>query len=149
MSSSAQIANRQSSGDENTEEERVAYSSTVHRLIIFINGGAIGLLQVVTNSSTNEAERRAKILCFWLFTLIYTILRVFEVKLRNKPNIRNFAGNVSHLFGAIAALMIISLISPRFTLIVIALWLVWFFVVMYVSFSDLVFPKDNAVDPPD
>lgn len=136
-------------GNEITEEERVAYSSTVHKLIIFINGGAIGLLQVVTNqSSTNEADRGATILCFWVITLIYTFLRVCEVKLRNKPNIRNFVAHVSHLFGALAALMLISLISPTFTLIAVPLWLVWFFVVMYVSFWELVFPEDNIGDPP-
>ena len=117
-----------SSGNEITEEEHEhgAYSSTVHRLIICSNGVAMGLLQVVTNqSSTNEAERRATILCFLVITLIYTILRVCEVKLQNKPNIRNFVGHVSHLFGALAALTLISLISTTFALVAVPLWLVW------------------------
>ncbi|KAG2320559.1 hypothetical protein Bca4012_056400 [Brassica carinata] len=150
MASSVQISHQQSSGnDAMVEEERVAYSSTVHKLIIFINGGAMGLLQVATDeSSTNNTYRGATILCFWVFTLISTVLRVCEVKLRNKPTIRNFVGHVSHLFGALAALMLISLISRSFTLIVVPLWLVWFFVVMYVSFSELVSPEDNDPDSP-
>ncbi|KAG7593627.1 hypothetical protein ISN45_Aa01g024160 [Arabidopsis thaliana x Arabidopsis arenosa] len=154
MLSSDQITQRMSSGneimeEEEEEEENGAYSSTVHRLIIFTNGGAMGLLQVVTNqSSTNEADRRAIILCFLVITLIYTILRVCEVKLRNKPNISNFVGHVSHLFGALAALTLIYLISPTFALVAVSLWLVWFVAVMYVSFSELVFPEDDAADSP-
>lgn len=149
MLSSDQITHHRSSGNEITEEDNGAYSSTVHRLILFSNGGAMGLLQVVTNqSSTNEADRRAKFLCFLIITLIYTILRVCEVKLRNKPIIRNFVGHVSHLFGALAALTLISLISPTFTLVAVPLWLVWFVVVMYVSFSELVCPKHDAADSP-
>ncbi|KAL1192521.1 hypothetical protein V5N11_012414 [Cardamine amara subsp. amara] len=148
--SSVQITQNRSSGNEITEEEEHgSYSSTVHNLIIFINGGAIGLLQVVTNqASIKEADRRATILCFLVITLIYIILRVCEVKLRNKPNIGNFVGHVSHLFGALAALLLIFLISPIFTLTVVPLWLVWFFVVMYVSFSKLVIPDDNTADSP-
>ncbi|EFH67223.1 hypothetical protein ARALYDRAFT_890762 [Arabidopsis lyrata subsp. lyrata] len=153
MLSSDQITQRMSSGNEimekEEEEEHGAYSSTVHRLIIFTNGGAMGLLQVVTKqSSTNEADRRAIILCFLVITLIYTILRVCEVKLRNKPNISNFVGHVSHLFGALAALTLIYLISPTFALVAVSLWLVWFVAVMYVSFSELVFPEDDAADSP-
>ncbi|KAL1192522.1 hypothetical protein V5N11_012415 [Cardamine amara subsp. amara] len=112
----------QRSGNEIEEEEHGAYSSTVHKLIIFINGGAIGLLQVITSqSSINEANRRAMILCFLVITLMYTILRVCEIKLRirNKLHIRNFVGHVSHLFGALAALLLIFLISPIFTLIMV------------------------------
>ncbi|KAF3605977.1 hypothetical protein DY000_02048986 [Brassica cretica] len=150
MASSVQISHQQSSGNDiMVEEERIAYSSTVHKLIIFINGGAMGLLQVATDeSSTNDAYRGTTILCFCVFTLVSTVLRVCEVKLRNKPTIRNFVGHVSHLFGALAALMLISLISRSFTLIVVPLWLVWFVVVMYVSFSELVFPEDNDTDLP-
>ncbi|KAJ4905367.1 Uncharacterized protein Rs2_19318 [Raphanus sativus] len=134
------------SSDDNMEDEHTAYSATVHKLIIFIDGGALGLLQVVTNQSpTNKADRGAMILCFWFFTLIYIVLRVFEAKLRNKPDTRNFLGHVSHLFGALASLMLIYLISPSFTLLAVPLWLVWFFVVTYVSFSKIRFPEDNAL----
>lgn len=109
----------------------------------------MGLLQVVKNqSSTKEADRRVIILCFLVITLIYTILRVCEVKLRNKPNISNFVGHVSHLFGALTALTLIYLISPTFALVAVSLWLVWFVAVMYVSFSELVFPEDDAADSP-
>ncbi|KAL1213841.1 hypothetical protein V5N11_034465 [Cardamine amara subsp. amara] len=150
MLSSIEITQHQSSGSEITsEEEHVVYSSIVHKLIILINGVAMGLLQVVTNnSSTNEADLGATILWFLVFTLIYTILRVSEVKLRNKPNIRNFVGHVSHLLGALAAFMLISIISPTFTFVAVPLWLVWFLVIMYVTFSELVFEEDNDADPP-
>ncbi|KAF8066097.1 hypothetical protein N665_1161s0007 [Sinapis alba] len=144
MSTSVEVTYHRSSND--TEEDvRNAYSTTVHNLIVYINGGALGLLQVVTNKSpTNEAHRGAMIMCFWFFNLIYVTLRVIEVKLWNKTDIRSFVGHVSHLFGALAALMLISLISPSFTLFAAPLWLVWFLVIMHVSFSEIVFPENSA-----
>ncbi|CAF1930789.1 hypothetical protein Bca4012_073065 [Brassica carinata] len=154
MASSVQISHQQSSDHtrisscKKDKKELIKLIKLI-KLIIFINGGAMGLLQVATDeSSTNDAYRGTTILCFWVFTLVSTVLRVCEVKLRNKPTIRNFVGHVSHLFGALAALMLISLISRSFTLIVVPLWLVWFVVVMYVSFSELVFPEDNDTDLP-
>ncbi|KAG7656137.1 hypothetical protein ISN44_As01g031450 [Arabidopsis suecica] len=124
------------SGDENTD-----HSSAVHKLIAVINGGAIGLLQITENSSAsiNTADRQATILSFCVFILIYVVLRVTEVKLnRNQAPIHHFVGHISHLFGALAALMLISIVSPIFTLIVAPLWLVWFFAVMYVFLVEVI-----------
>lgn len=122
------------------DQAQDVYSSTVHKAIIAINGGAYALLQVVTNQSwaptKAAAHRSMTILSFLVLNLIYVILRVCEVKLQNKPLIRSFVGHTSHLFGALAAITLISLISTIFSLIVVVLWFVWLFVVIYIVFSE-------------
>ncbi|KAG7593628.1 hypothetical protein ISN45_Aa01g024170 [Arabidopsis thaliana x Arabidopsis arenosa] len=152
MSSSGTQSPISNSGDKNTDEEAV-YSSAVHNLITVINGGAIGLLQIKENSSAsiNAADRQATIISFCVFILIYAVLRVTEVKLkRNQATIHHFVGHISHLFGALAALMLISIVSPIFTLIVAPLWLVWFFVVMYFFLVEVIcMVKIKHPDPGD
>lgn len=121
-----------SSGDENMDQKHVEYSSAVHKAIAVIDGGALGLLQVVTNQSSAQTKALAG-RGFLVFIVIYVILGVWEVTLRNEPHIRNFIGHISHLFGALAAIVLISLISPIFALIVFLLSLGWFLFVMYRS----------------
>ncbi|EOA36431.1 hypothetical protein CARUB_v10010967mg [Capsella rubella] len=140
MSSNTQFSN---SGDKNTE---VYSSSTVHRHIVLTNGGAIALLQVADQSTDAADNKHITIFSFCVFFLIYAVLAVIEVKLTtNQPDqtIRHFVGYVSHLFGALAALTLISLVSPIFTLIVAPLWLVWFFFIMYVVLTKLIWVEIN------
>lgn len=129
------------------DQAQDVYFSTVHKAIISINGGAYALLQVVTNQSwapTKTAVHRSiTILGFLVLNLIYAILGVWEVKLKNKPRIRNIVGHSSHLFGASAAITLISFVSPIFTLIAVVLWFVWLFVVMFIVLSEPNIPEEN------
>ncbi|VVB17731.1 unnamed protein product [Arabis nemorensis] len=136
-----------SSSDENIDQEHVKYSSTMHKAIAVINGGALGLLQVVTNQSSAETKALAG-RGFLMLIVIYVILGVWEVTLRNERHIRNFIGHISHLFGALAAIVLISLIFPIFALIVFLLSLGWFLFIMYRSFTELRVPDENEFKAP-
>ncbi|KAL1213842.1 hypothetical protein V5N11_034466 [Cardamine amara subsp. amara] len=135
------------SGDEHIDQAHALYSSKVDKAILVINGGAYSLLQYVTTQSwapTNAvADGPKTTLAFLVLILIYAILGVCEVKLQNRYRIRNFIGHTSHLSGALAAIVLISLISPIFTIIAGALWFVWVFAVMYLTFAERKSSEEN------
>ncbi|VYS49293.1 unnamed protein product [Arabidopsis thaliana] len=79
-----------SSGDEEPNHE--LYSAAVHKLVVLMNAGVFGFLQLsdlsaigthaVISTSVMFETHRATFLCYWILILIYAFLRVYEIKLR-------------------------------------------------------------------
>ncbi|AAG29646.1 hypothetical protein [Arabidopsis thaliana] len=147
-----------SSGDEEPNHE--LYSAAVHKLVVLMNAGVFGFLQLsdlsaigtnaVVSTSVMFETHRATFLCYWVLILIYAFLRIYEIKLRI-VSFRMLVGHISHLFGALAALLLISVVSSIFSLIVVPLWLAWLFAVLYIAFRDVINLPANSlggVDPP-
>ncbi|CAN8313906.1 unnamed protein product [Cochlearia groenlandica] len=112
-----------------------AYSTAVHKVVIMVNAGVIGLLQLLNQQQSSVLDtHKATFICFYVFVLFYAVLRVREaVKSRLRPMglVSRLVGHGSHLFGALAALMLVSVVFAAFALALLLLWFVWLFIVVY------------------
>uniref|UniRef100_A0A0D3CDJ5 Uncharacterized protein n=1 Tax=Brassica oleracea var. oleracea TaxID=109376 RepID=A0A0D3CDJ5_BRAOL len=54
------------------------YSTAVHKVIVMVNAGLIGLLQLINQQSSVLETHKAAFLSFCVFALFYAILRVRE-----------------------------------------------------------------------
>ncbi|XP_019087690.1 PREDICTED: uncharacterized protein LOC109127455 [Camelina sativa] len=141
----------QRSGEE--EQNYELYSDAVHKFMVSMNTVVLGFLQLGDPSAagantTSSAfvlfeTYRTTFLCYWVLILIYALLRIYEIKLRSRW-FRMLVGHISHLFGSLAPLLLVSVISPIFSLIVAPVWLVWLSTVLYIAFRELKNPRANS-----
>lgn len=119
------------SGDETLKF--VAYSSAVHKVIVMVNAGVIGLLQLVNQQTSVLETHKAPFLCFCVFVLLYSVLRVREaVDVRVRPGIaQRLVGHTSHLFGGLAALVLIYVVCATFAFVLLLLWILWLSAIVY------------------
>ncbi|CAH2034829.1 unnamed protein product [Thlaspi arvense] len=132
------------SGDET--EKFTTYSSAVHKVVVMINTGILGLLQLTNQKSSVFETHKAEFLCFCVFVLLYAVFRVREaMDVRLQPGlVPRLVGNTSHLFGALAALVLVSVVCSTFALVLLLLWLLWLSAVVYNTSSEfLIYLKAN------
>lgn len=132
------------SGDETVKF--FAYSSAVHKVILMVNAGVIGLLQLINQQTSLLETHKAPFLCFCVFVLFYAVLRVREaVDVRVRPGIaQRLVGHTSHLFGGLAALVLIYVVCATFALVLLLLWLLWLSAIVYNIVNEfLIYSKAN------
>ncbi|XP_010539193.1 PREDICTED: uncharacterized protein LOC104813327 [Tarenaya hassleriana] len=124
------------------ETEHTRFSRDVHRIIVFVNGGILGFLQLTSQATTSSLLDSS--LCFWSLALISILLRLSEFKLRT-PVFRRFVGDMSHLFGSLAALVLISVVCSTFALVLLPVWFLRLFVVVFLVFKEIfvIVPEAN------
>uniref|UniRef100_A0A1J3EXD6 Uncharacterized protein n=1 Tax=Noccaea caerulescens TaxID=107243 RepID=A0A1J3EXD6_NOCCA len=126
-----------------------AYSAAVHKVIVMVNAGILGLLQLVTQQPSVLETHKAAFLCFCVFVLFYAVLRVHEaidVRLRTGL-VRRLIGHTSHLFGGLAALVLIYVVCATFALVLLPLWLLWLSAVVYNTFNEfLIYLQANKTN---
>ncbi|EFH67222.1 hypothetical protein ARALYDRAFT_890760 [Arabidopsis lyrata subsp. lyrata] len=108
------------SGDETAKF--TIYSSAVHKVVAMVNAGILGLLH------------------FCVLVLFYAVLRVCEaIYVRLRPGlVMRLVGHASHLFGGLAALVLIYVVSAAFAMVLLVLsWFLWLFTVVYKNFSEV------------
>ncbi|CAE5958993.1 unnamed protein product [Arabidopsis arenosa] len=114
------------------------YSSAVHKVVVMVNAGILGLLQLVSQQSSVLETHKASFLCFCVFVLFYAVLRVREaIDVRLRPGlVPRLVGHASHLFGGLAALVLISVVYAAFAIVLLILWFIWLSAVVYSTFSE-------------
>ncbi|KAL1213838.1 hypothetical protein V5N11_034462 [Cardamine amara subsp. amara] len=143
----AASANNQSfpiSGDETLKF--TTYSSAVHKVVVMVNAGILGLLQLVSQQSSVLETHKVAFLCFCVFVLFYAILRVREaIDMHLRPGlVPRFVGHMSHLFGGLAAIVLISVVSAAFALAILLLWFLWLSAVVYNTLNEvMIYLKAN------
>lgn len=116
------------SGDE--MEKFTSYSAAVHKVIVMINAGIIGLLQFMNQQCSSVFEtHKPTLICFCLLIFFYIILRVREaIDVRRRSGfVVRLVGHTSHLFGGLAALVLISVVCMAFAFV---LFLLCFFMAL-------------------
>ncbi|VVA93266.1 unnamed protein product [Arabis nemorensis] len=117
-----------------------AYSVAVHKVVVMVNAGILALLQLMNqqNSSVLETHKTA-FLCFSVFVLFYAVLRVREaMDVRLRPGLApRLVGHTSHLFGGLAALVVIHVVCSTFALVLLILWFLWLSFVVYDTISEV------------
>ncbi|EOA38765.1 hypothetical protein CARUB_v10010951mg [Capsella rubella] len=116
------------------------YSSAVHKVVVMVNAGILALLQLVSQHSSVFETHKASFLSFCVLVLVYAVLRVREViYMRLRPGlVPRLAGHASHLFGGLAALVLLSVVCTTFAMVLLALWFLWLCTVVYKNFSDVI-----------
>ncbi|ESQ33618.1 hypothetical protein EUTSA_v10009399mg [Eutrema salsugineum] len=128
-------------------EKFTAYSTAVHKVIVMVNAGILGLLQLLnqeksttTMTSPNDIiassvfeTNKPALLCFCLLVLLYAVLRVVEAidVRRRRGFVARLVGHTSHLLGGLAAIVLISVVYATFALVLLLLWFLCFFSVVY------------------
>ncbi|KAG7598949.1 hypothetical protein ISN44_As06g031550 [Arabidopsis suecica] len=125
------------SGDETAKF--TIYSSAVHKVVVMVNAGILGLLQLVSQHSSVLETHKAAFLSFCVLVLFYAVLRVREaIYVRLRPGlVMRLVGHASHLFGGLAALVLIYVVSAAFAMVLLVLWFLWLFTVVYKNFSEV------------
>ena len=111
------------------------YSAAVHKVLVMVNAGILGLLQLVSQQSSVLETHKAAFLCFCVFILFYAVLRVREaMDVRLQPGlVPRLIGHGSHLFGGLAALVLVSVVSTAFSIVLFLLWFIWLSAVVYLE----------------
>lgn len=109
------------------------YSTAVHKVIVMVNAGLIGLLQLINQQSSVLETHKAAFLSFCVFALFYAVLRVREaIDVGLRPGIvPRLSGHTSHLFGGLAALMLISVVCATFAFVLLLMWFLWLSAIVY------------------
>ncbi|CAL9217047.1 unnamed protein product [Arabidopsis halleri] len=116
-----------------------AYSSAVHKVVVIINTVILGLLQLMSQQSSVFETHKAAFLCFCVFVFFYSVLRVREaIDVRLRPGLLpRLVGHASHLFGCLAALVLVSVVCAAFSIVLFLLWFLWLSTVVYSNFSEI------------
>ncbi|KAL1192523.1 hypothetical protein V5N11_012416 [Cardamine amara subsp. amara] len=117
-----------------------AYSAAVHKVVTMVNAGIIGLLQLMNQQYFSVFEtQKPTLICFCLLVFFYVVLRVREaIDLRRGYGfVARLVGHTSHLFGGLAALVLISVVCMDFAYVLLLLWFVWLSTVVYNTFNDI------------
>ncbi|EOA37689.1 hypothetical protein CARUB_v10012341mg [Capsella rubella] len=125
--------------DDETAKYFTIYSSAVHKVVVMVNAGILALLQLVSQHSSVFETHKASFLSFCVLVLFYAVLRVREViYMRLRPGlVPRLAGHASHLFGGLAALVLLSVVCTTFAIVLLALWFLWLCTVVYKNFSEV------------
>ncbi|KAH0851237.1 hypothetical protein HID58_094897 [Brassica napus] len=97
------------------------YSTAVHKVIV------MDYSQLINQQSSVLETHKAAFLSFCVFALFYAVLRVREaIDVGLRPGIvPRLSGHTSHLFGGLAALMLISVVCATFALVLLLMWFLW------------------------
>ena len=103
-----------------------------------VNAGILGLLQLVSQQSSVLETHKVAFLCFCVFVLFNAVLRVREaMDVRLQPGlVPRLIGHGSHLFGGLAALVLVSVVSTAFSIVLFLLWFIWLSAVVYSNFGE-------------
>ncbi|KAG7648212.1 hypothetical protein AtNW77_Chr1g0035791 [Arabidopsis thaliana] len=114
------------SGDETAKFS--IYSSAVHKVVVMVS----------QHSSILETHKAA-FLSFCVLVLFYAVLRVREARyVRLQPGlVPRLVGHASHLFGGLAALVLIYVVSAAFAMVLLVLWFLWLFTIVYKNFREV------------
>ncbi|VVA93271.1 unnamed protein product [Arabis nemorensis] len=136
------------SGDET--EKFTVYSAAVHKVIVWVNTGIIGLLQLTNQQNSSVFQtHKTEFLCFYIFVFFYAVLRVREaMHVRLRPGVvKRIFGHTSHLFGALAALVLVSVVCATFAFVLLLLWFLWLSLVAYDTFNEIKLTFSEAPQP--
>ncbi|KAF8095337.1 hypothetical protein N665_0336s0014 [Sinapis alba] len=109
----------------------VAYSSAVHKVIVMVNAGVIGLLQLINQQTSVLETHKAPFM---------------SVDMRVRPGMipQRLVGHTSHLFGGLAALLLIYVVCSTFALVLLFLWLLWLSAIAYTVVNEfMIYSKAN------
>ncbi|VVA93267.1 unnamed protein product [Arabis nemorensis] len=119
-------------------EKFTVYSAAVHKVVVMVNAGIIGLVQLMNKQNSSLLEiNKTEFLCFYIFVFFYVVLRVREaVDTRLRPGlVPKLVGHTSHMFGALAALVLVSVFCTTFAFVLLLLWFLWLSLVAYDTFN--------------
>lgn len=139
----------QISGDETSMF--ITYSIAVHKVVVMVNTGILGLLQLINQQSSGFETHKAAFLSFCIFILFYAILRGREaIDWRLRPGIvPRLVGHASHLFGGLAVLVLVSVVYVPFALVLLLLWFLWLSVVVYDTFNAFMIYSEASISGSD
>lgn len=115
------------------------YSAAVHKVVVMVNAGILGLLQLMSQHASVLETHKAAFLCFCIFVLFYAVLRVREaIDGRLQPGlVPRLVGHASHLFGGLAALVLVSVVCAAFAFVLLFLWFIWLSAVVYNTINEI------------
>ncbi|KAL1204944.1 hypothetical protein V5N11_016295 [Cardamine amara subsp. amara] len=125
------------------------YSAAVHKVVVMVNTGILGLLQLISQQSSVFETHKAAFLSFCIFILFYAVLRVREaIDVRLRPGlVPRLVGHASHLFGGLAALVLVSVVCATFAFVLLFLWFIWLSAVAYSTLNEIMIDsKANKSD---
>lgn len=121
------------------KEKFNVYSTAVHKVVVMINAGVLGLLQLTNQESSVFETHKPTLICFCLLIFFYAVLLVREaIDVRKRfGSVARLVGHTSHLLGGLAAPVLISIVSTEFAFVFLLLWLFWFSCVAYDTFKEI------------